>query len=151
GDDLGGDGGQAGVLAHRQRVGAAQLDAVVAGRVVAGGEHRAGTAELAGGEVELVGGGQADVHHIQALGQYAVGEGPRQLGRRLAHVVADHDPGGALGPHQPGEGGADIGDEPRVDLFAHHPADVISLDHGVHEFAGARDSRHSPTLNGAVT
>ena len=54
------DLGEAGVLADRPGAGAAQLDAVVPRRVVAGREHRAGQVEAAAGEVELVGRGEAD-------------------------------------------------------------------------------------------
>src|SRR6185437_3352729 len=73
------DFGEAGVLADRGGSGAAHLDAVVLGRVVAGGEHRAGQVEEAGGEVELVGRGQADLHHVGALAGRAAGEGPGQV------------------------------------------------------------------------
>ena len=58
------DLGQPGVLADRHGAGAAHLDAVVLGRVVAGGEHRAGQVEVAGGEVEHVGGGQAGLDDV---------------------------------------------------------------------------------------
>ena len=51
---------QAGVLADGPGARAAQLDAVVLRRVVARGEHGAGDAERAGGEVEAVGRRQAD-------------------------------------------------------------------------------------------
>lgn len=53
--------------------------------------------------------------------------------------MADHHAGGALGAHQPGERGAHVTDEPRVDLFTDHTANVVSLDHRVHEFGRAGD------------
>ena len=53
------DGGQPGVLPDRGGAGPAHLDAVVLRRVVAGGEHRAGHVQRAGGEVQQVGGAQA--------------------------------------------------------------------------------------------
>ena len=61
---------QAGVLPDRGGAGPAQLDPVVLRRVVAGGEHRAGQAEPAGGEVEQVGGAEPGVHHVRALARW---------------------------------------------------------------------------------
>src|SRR4029079_17151736 len=71
---------QPAVLAHRARTRAAELDAVVLRRVVAGGEHRAGDVERAARVVEAVGGAQADEGDIQAVGGNPGGEGPRQTG-----------------------------------------------------------------------
>lgn len=85
------DVGEAGVLAHRGGSGAAELDAVVLGRVVRGGEHRAGHAEGSGGVVQLVGGAEADQGDVGAAGLCAPGEGAREAGRGRAHVVADDD------------------------------------------------------------
>ena len=48
------------------RAGEAELDAVVLGGVVRGGEHRAGRVEVPGGEVEEVGRGQAEVDDLDA-------------------------------------------------------------------------------------
>ena len=67
----------------------AELDAVVAGGVVRGGEHGAGRVELAGGEVEHVGRGQPDVHDVESLAEHALGEGGHQLDPDWAHVAAD--------------------------------------------------------------
>src|SRR5690606_4444429 len=114
-----------------QRVGPAQLDAVVAGRVVAGGEHRSGAAEPAGGEVQLVGGGETDVGDVEPLRGDAIGEGPRQFGGGLAHVVTDHHPVGALGAHQPGEGRPHITGEGGVDLVTDDATNVVCLDHRI--------------------
>ena len=50
---------QPGRLADRRGRGPAHLDAVVLGRVVAGGEHRGGRVEQPGGEVDEVGRGEA--------------------------------------------------------------------------------------------
>ena len=50
-----------GVLADRRRPRPAQLDAVVLGRVVAGGDHRRGCVEMARGEVAEVGGREPEV------------------------------------------------------------------------------------------
>ena len=68
------DDRQPGVVADRFGPGPAQLDAVVGGGVVAGGEHRARAIEKAGGEVELVGGGQSDPHDVEALRGDTLGE-----------------------------------------------------------------------------
>ena len=73
---------QPGVLADRRGAGAAQLDAVVLRRVVAGGEHRAGQVERAAGEVEHVGRAEADVDDVGALrGRTPSANARDQLGR----------------------------------------------------------------------
>src|SRR6185437_8272030 len=58
---------QAGLDADRPSPGPAQLDAVVAGRVVAGRDHRAGRAEVAAGVVKLIGRAQAAGQHVGPL------------------------------------------------------------------------------------
>ena len=73
---------QAGVLADRGRAGAAELDAVVLRRVVAGGEHRAGQVQRAGREVQQVGRAEPGLHDVDAPADHALGEGPRQRDRR---------------------------------------------------------------------
>ena len=78
---------EAGVLADRLGAGEAQLDAVVLRRVVAGGEHGAGRVEVAGGEVDEVGRGQAEVDDVEALVEHALGEGRGQLDARRPHVA----------------------------------------------------------------
>ncbi len=57
----------------------AELDAVVLGRVVAGGEHRPGRLVAARGEVHEVGGAEAEVDHVEPLGLGALGEGGGEL------------------------------------------------------------------------
>ncbi len=121
-----------GVLADRGGVCAAQLDAVVLRRVVARGEHRAGDAERAGGEVETVGGLQADLDHIGAVRRGAVGERADQLGPEgrmscpttiAAHVVAAGSQHlDERRPDQPGQLG--------VELVGHRAPHVVCLDHG---------------------
>ena len=118
---------QAGVLADRGRAGPAQLDPVVAGRVVARGEHRAGQVERAGGEVEQVGRAEAGVQHVGALGRRALGERGRQRGAGLAHVSGGDDP---LRAGHPGERRADRARDLLVQLVGDHPADVVRLDDG---------------------
>ncbi len=100
--------GQSGVLPDRRGPRAAHLDAVVLRRVVAGGEHRPGQIEAAGGEVEHVGGAQTGLHDVQPAADHALGEGPRQRDRGIAHVVrGDHGGGTGLGVHELGEGRPD--------------------------------------------
>ncbi len=123
---VGADVGEAALQAHRGGAGPAQLDAVVLGGVVAGGEHRAGQVELARGEVELVGAGQADGDHVNALPGDAVGERRGQFRGGVPHVVSD-DHGGAA--DQPGEGRTGPPDQIGVELFAHDATDVICLEH----------------------
>ena len=96
--------------------GQAQLDPVVLGRVVGGGEHGGGGVEGAGGEVDQVGGDQAQVDHVGALGGGALGERGRQLDPRRPHVAAHQDAGGA---GEPGEGGADGPGHDGVELVGH--------------------------------
>ena len=54
-----------------------------------GGEHRAGSVEGAGREVDEVGGRQAEVDRVGAGEGRAVEEGGDERLRRRAHVVAD--------------------------------------------------------------
>ena len=73
-DDLIADVGQTGFLADGLRARPAQLDAVVGGRVVAGGEHGARAVEETRGEVELIGRRQPDPDHVQTLRGDPLGE-----------------------------------------------------------------------------
>ena len=137
GDDFLADRGEARVLADGLGAGPTQLDAVVGGRVVAGGEHRAGTVQQTRREIQLIGGGKADANHVEALRDHALGEGVRQRRRAVAHVVADHDPRRVLITHEAGECAADLGDELFVEFLADQAAHVIRLDDTV-------DSRGGP-------
>ena len=129
GDEFGRDPCEARVLPDRLGAGAAELDPVVPGRIVAGGEHRAGRVEQPGGEVELVGGREPDRHHVESLCGDPLGERPRQRGRRGAHVVPDHHAvRGALTAHQTCERRSDIADELFVDLLPDDSPDVVRLD-----------------------
>ena len=94
-------------------------------RVVAGGEHRARVAEVAGGEVQPVGRGQPDVDHVGAGVRGARGERVGEAGRAGPHVVADDD---GLGPDHLDEGGAGAARELLVDLVGHGAADVVGLE-----------------------
>ena len=96
---------EAGVTPDRAGAGQAQLDAVVVGGVVRRREHRPGQVELARGEVEEVGRGQADVDHAEAGREHAGAEGPAELDAGLADVAAEDDPpvGQLLGEHERAE------------------------------------------------
>jgi len=119
------DLGEPGLHPDRQGVGPAELDAVVLSRIVAGGEHRARVAEVAGGEVELVGGGQADQDHVGAGRGRAVGERPGEVRRAGPHVVANDD---GRGPGHLDERGAGAPGEVVVELVGHDAADVVRLE-----------------------
>ena len=71
---------QPGVEADALGAGAAELDAVVGGRVVAGREHRGRRVQVPGGEVALVGGAQPDRDDVGAARLRAAGEGGGELG-----------------------------------------------------------------------
>src|SRR5699024_12260667 len=76
-----------GVLSHRAGAGPAHLDPVVAGRVVAGGEHGAGAGQVTGGEVQLIGGGQSHRDDVHALVTDPLAEGDRKSTRlNSSHV-----------------------------------------------------------------
>ena len=125
--------------AHGAGAGQAELDAVVLGRVVRGGEHGAGRVAGAGGEVQEVGGRQAEVDHVDALGADAVAEGVGQLHTRGPHVSRDED----LGHRTPlvegevGEGGTDGVATGCVDLIGIGAPNVVRLEDGI-------EVRHGP-------
>jgi hypothetical protein len=119
------DLGQAGVASDRAGAGQAELEAVVLRRIVRGGEHGTGGVEAAGGEVEQVGGGEAEVDHRGSLRPDAVGEGGGQLDPRFAHVPG-HQHG--RGPGEPGHGHADGPELLGVELIGDHSPDVVGLE-----------------------
>ena len=90
GDPL--DVGQPGVDTDRTSTRQAQLHAVVSGRVVRRGEHRARGVERSRREVHQVGRGEADVDHVEAVLEQALRERVEQLRSRRAHVAGDDDP-----------------------------------------------------------
>ena len=75
GDDVVANSRQTGVLADRFGLRPAQFDAVVGRRVMTCGEHRAGTVQETGCEIQLIGRSQSDPHDIEALAGDALGEG----------------------------------------------------------------------------
>jgi hypothetical protein len=143
GDQILADGGQTGVGTNRQGRRPAQFDAVVCRRVVACSEHRTRAIQQARREIQLVGGRQPDAHDVQTLTGHPGGECGGQRRGTVAHVVTDRDLAGAPGAHQSSEGGADIGDQGLVDLFADQAAHVISLDDTVDSLGGPRHARYS--------
>ena len=136
--DQGADLGEARVLADRFGAGAAQLDAVVPGRVVRGGEHRAGQAEGAGGVVQLVRRAEADLGDVGALRGRAAGEGAGQAGGRGTHVMAGHD---RVRAGDLDERGAEELGRRLVPLVGDHAAHVVRLDESGQVGAVRRVSR----------
>src|SRR5690606_23596851 len=134
---------EAGVLADRAGAGQAELDAVVLGRVVRGGEHRPRGVEAARGEVQEVGRAQPHVHDVQALALDALGEGGGQLDAARPHVAPDDDPVGpaAGGGDEAGEGRADAVAELGVQLVRHRAPHVVGLEDHVERV----EVRHGPT------
>ncbi|EQM20900.1 hypothetical protein FJ05194_2020 [Mycobacterium tuberculosis FJ05194] len=61
--------------------------------------------------------------------------------------MTDHHWSRILGPHQPRECGAEIGNQRLVDLFADQPAYVVSLDNAVHSRGGPRHARAPDNLD----
>ena len=123
---------QARLRAHRGRTRATQLDPVVLRRVVAGGEHCPGQAQITRGEVEPVGAGESDANHVAPLGADTVGERRDELIPGEPHVLADDDGTGAsvlranaedLDERCPGPAG-----EVGIELLGHQPAHVIGLE-----------------------
>lgn len=115
---------QARVLADGGGARAAQLDAVVLGRVVRGREHGAGEVQRARGVVQLVRGAQADLGDVHAECRCAAREGAGEAGRGGAHVVADDD---RLGAGHPREGRPEELGQRLVPLVRDHPAYVVRL------------------------
>src|SRR5579875_1749191 len=84
--------GQPAILTDRIRLGATEFDAVIFSRVVRGGNHRAcGIIKLANGEIETVGGCQAEVDSVHALIGNAANERGGQLRRGEAQIAAHCD------------------------------------------------------------
>ena len=102
---------------------------------------------MAGGEVEQVGGRQADLHHVRAGERGPFGERGGEPGERRPHVVPDHDRA-ALGTGDGDERGPGAPDEVLVELVGDGAADVVGLEDGAHDvrvWAGhPRDSSAAP-------
>ena len=116
---------QAGLDADRFGPGPAQFDAVVAGRVVAGRDHRAGDAEVTAAVVEHVGRAEAGGQDVRALAGRAAAERGGQRSRGRPHVVHGED---LLRPGQLGERRADRLGHALVKLVRDDAPDVIRLD-----------------------
>src|SRR5699024_7424629 len=109
-DELLDDALQARALADRLSTSAAELDAVVLGRIVGGGEHRTRALPHARRVVELVGAGQTEVHGIQSLSGHALDEGGGQTRGAIAHIVADDHALRAFRAHEASERGTNVTD-----------------------------------------
>ncbi len=108
--------------------GEAELDAVVLRRVVGSGEHRPRRIEPAGGEVDQVGRGQAEVDDVDTLLEDTADEGVDELGPGRTHVATDQDPwrvGEAGEAHT--QGVSDVG----VELIGDGATHVVRHDDGI--------------------
>ena len=133
------DGGEAGRERDALGAGAAELDAVVGGRVVARREHRRGGVQVPGGEVRLVGRAQPDVDaRRRPRADAPRAKASRELRRRVAHVVADDD----LGPGRVelvDEAGGERLDDLVGQLDADQSPDVVGLDESRRDQRCSRD------------
>jgi hypothetical protein len=107
--------------------GTRQLDAVVGGRVVAGGEHRGGQPQLSGGVGHQVGGSEPDVDHVDALRGHAVHEGVDQHRRGRPHVAPDHHRLVVLDEHRR-RGDTERASDTLVQFSVDQAPDVVGLD-----------------------
>ena len=129
---------QAGVLADRRGACPAELDAVVLGRVVTGGDHRRGHVEIARGEVAEIRGREPEVEHVGAGDGGAFPERGDERLRRRAGIVADEDAGG---PGERDEGVAYPARDRLVELVRVDAADVVRLEDDVERSVGHREPR----------
>ena len=117
---------QPGVGAHRPRLFAHELEAVVVRRIVARGDHDAAVEpERERREVDALGAAQADVHDIHARVVEAADQRAGQLVAGETDVAAN---GHATRPQPVGISAADPVDGLRIQLLGHPPADVIGLE-----------------------
>ena len=123
-----GDFGKTGLQPHRGGRTTGELDAAVVGRVVAGREDRARQVEVPGREVDLIGGGQAQVDHVGATRDRSVDERGAQHRRVRPHVPSDDERAGLRERHQRGEGGAERVRDGGVELVGDEAPDVVGLD-----------------------
>ena len=122
--------GQPPFAAERPGARPAGLDAVVVGGVVRGGEHEAGGAEVTRGEVEHVGGDQAQVHHVEARSLEAAAERIEEGRPRESHVAPDDHLGGAgiVLAEERGEGRSEAAGQRLVEFGRDPAADVVGAD-----------------------
>ena len=118
---------QPGVETDALRLRPTELDAVVAGRVVARGEHRSRGVEVAGREVGLIGRAQSNRDHVSAPSLNSHREGGSKPRRRVAHVVPDHDIL-ARSLDLIDERSTESLDDLRGELGPHETAHVVGLD-----------------------
>ena len=136
------DGLQTGLLAYRHGASAAELNAVVLGRIVGGGEHRARVVQGTCREVQLVGGRKIQLDDVEALGDDALSKSLGQRRRGRAHVVADGDGGLTLAAQDGRVRRTRVPNEVFVDILAHDATHVISLNHCIELFT----SSHKPQV-----
>jgi hypothetical protein len=116
------------LLGHRLGALAAELEPVVASRVVAGGDHHAGIETLLRQcVVQDRGADLADVHHLHPLVPQAAGQGLEQHVTAGAVVAAHHE---TAGPEEVGGGTPDAPGQVLVQFLGHKAADVIRLEDG---------------------
>ena len=117
-----------GLCVERRRARADHLHAVVIHRIVRSGDaDPAIGVEMAGGEIHLFGAREPEVQHPAARVLQPLRHRVRQRRRGCAHVAAqDHAPR----VERPGEGTADAVGDPRVEIDAEPPPDVIGLETG---------------------
>ena len=86
--------------------------------------------ERPGGEVDEVGGRQAEVDHVEALVLHALGERRRQLDAARPHVAGHEHPRGrpSASSDEAGERGADAPAELGVELVGDGAPDVVGLE-----------------------
>ena len=132
---------QAGVLAHRTRLGAAQLHAVVGSRVVARGHHHARHVQCARCVVQPIRRTQADAHDVHTARSESVCHRGREPGARVPHVVTDGHMCLTIRDHHGiGKGGADSPGHVLGEILTHDAADVVRLNKATEVGVGHRQS-----------
>ena len=153
--------GEAGVqcgdgLAGERLAAQHDLEAVVVRRVVAAGDHHAGSGALdhVGGEVEHRGGDHADVDDVAPGRRQAPGQGLEQSRPREAPVAGDDHGGFAAGEGLAADGAADLLDAGLGQGVIDDAADVVGAEdrggyglcgHGIHPLWG-RVAQRRPEL-----
>ena len=106
-----------------------QLEAVLAGRVVRGGDHHpAVEAEIVHGEGDARRGAEPDAHHLRAPRSQAVDQRPFERGRAQPAVAADHEASEPAGPGVGGVGKSERSRAGRIDVGADDAPDVVGAD-----------------------
>ena len=138
------------VARHRPRLVLGELQAVVLGRVVRGGDlHAAGRAQVADREVVHRRRRETDVDHVEAGGGQTLDERRGERRRGGPHVARDDHALAAVGAivlvEDAGEGAADPAGHRFVELARVDPANVVRLEDACH---GNPPEVGSPTAEG---